>query len=317
MSPCHSTASSVSLRSKKVLQSCHVFNVNDSTLCVLYTMSTSASNKSKCNSCINEDSCLFLDITSCCDSSSSSPEHKCCHSSRVQLLVKERDELKAQLDRIQEELAVTSREKHQSAELGLELLDQKEELQKRYDDLEVAYDGTRCELEALRTALAKSQTSQKVSATTGIEQEETLLKESAKKEATFASALAELERELKSLRAELDRVKSEKERLLAEHCDMAKQLDLHEWERKNMRCELKDLKLRESRLLQEMNELEDENISLRKQVSSLRSSQIEFESAKHEIIRLQEELELRRLQVEEFESVKNSAEKQVSLSCCT
>lgn len=219
--------------------------------------------------------------------------------------------LKQELERVQEELAVTSREKHQSAELGLQLLDQKEELQRRYDELESSYESTKNELDALRSALAKTQTSFKLSATSGIEQEESLLKESASKEASFAMTLSDLERELKSLRTELDRVQAEKERLLIEHSDLTKQVEVVDWERKTMRSELKELKARESRLLNDMNELEDENISLQKQVSALRSSQIEFESAKHEVVRLKEELAVRKLQVEEFEILKNIAEKQM------
>jgi hypothetical protein len=49
-------------------------------------------------------------------------------------------------------------------------------------------------------AFNKSQTIQKVSATSGIEQEERLLQESANKEATFATTLQEIERELKQVR---------------------------------------------------------------------------------------------------------------------
>lgn len=262
------------------------------------------------NSSASSHDTVDCDVSTACTSSSSSSQH--CLCANVRVLVKERDDLKAQLDRIQEELAVTCREKHQSAEFGLQLLDQKDELQKRFDDLEHTYDATRSELEAVRKALCQSLTSHKVSATTGIEQEEKLLKESAKKDATFACTLAELEKELKSLRCELDRVQSEKETLLAEHCDMTKQLDIHEWERKSIRSELKDLKIRESRLLEELHEIEDENISLRKQVSTLRSSQIEFDLAKDQILHLQDELELRKLQLEEYESLKNIAEKQVS-----
>ena len=69
--------------------------------------------------------------------------------------------------------------------------------------------------------------------------------------------------------------------------------------------------MRESRLSSDMNELEDENISLQKTVSNLKSNQVEFETAKHEVRRLQEEVNLRRLQVEEFEILKNIAEKQM------
>lgn len=226
-------------------------------------------------------------------------------------VTEERDHLRKELDKLQEEFAVTSKQNHQSAELGLQLLDQRDDLQHRLEDLEAVYDSTRNELEALRTALTKSQTSHKMSATSGIEQEESLLLESASKEASFTSTLNDLERELKQVRHELDRVRGEKERLLSEQLESSKQIELNDWEKKGLRTELKELKSRESRLLSDMNELEDENISLQKQVSNLKSSQIDFETAKHEVRRLQEELEVRKLQTEEFETLKNIAEKQV------
>ena len=231
--------------------------------------------------------------------------------SELEKLTAERDALKQEIERLQEELTLSAKEKHQSAELGLHLLDEKDKLQVRYDELESLHEATRTELEALRNAFASFQTSQKVSADRGIEQEESLLQESASKEAKFASALQELERELKLVRSELARVEAEKERLLSEHNDLSKQLEISEWERKNMRLEIKELKTRESRLSSDMNELEDENISLQKTVSNLKSNQIDYETAKHEVRRLQEEIELRRLQVEEFETLKNIAEKQM------
>ncbi|XP_053209271.1 protein bicaudal D-like [Panonychus citri] len=231
--------------------------------------------------------------------------------SEVEKLSSERDALKKEIERLQEELTLSAKEKHQSAELGLHLLDEKDKLQVRYDELESLHEATRTELEALRNAFASFQTSQKVSADRGIEQEESLLQESASKEAKFATALHELERELKLVRSELARVEAEKERLLSEHSDLSKQLEISEWERKNMRIEIKELKMRESRLSSDMNELEDENISLQKTVSNLKSNQIDYETAKHEVRRLHEEIELRRLQVEEFETLKNIAEKQM------
>lgn len=63
--------------------------------------------------------------------------------------------------------------------------------------------------------------------------------------------------------------------------------------------------------MKDYSELEDENLMLQKQVSSLRSSQVEFESAKHEISQLMEtEVELLR-QVEELAALKRIAEKQL------
>lgn len=75
--------------------------------------------------------------------------------------------------------------------------------------------------------------------------------------------------------------------------------------------ELKDLKYRETRMMADYSELEEENISLQKQVASLRSSQVDFESAKHEIRRLTEETELFNSQVEELSKLKQIAEKQM------
>ncbi|XP_067132644.1 protein bicaudal D isoform X1 [Centruroides vittatus] len=223
----------------------------------------------------------------------------------------ERDQLKQELERLHCELAQTSHEKIQSAQYGLVLLDEKEALQQKCEELEALYDATKHESDCLREALAKFQTSQKVSATTGIEQEESLLQETASKEASFTSTLQELERELKLVRQELARVEAEKERIQQENADLAKRCEIYDWEKKNLKTELKELKFREARLLGDNNELEEENISLQKQVSSLRSSQVEFEGAKHEVRRLQDVMESFNSQVEELTSLKKIAEKQL------
>ncbi|CAG2101064.1 unnamed protein product [Medioppia subpectinata] len=185
--------------------------------------------------------------------------------------------MRAEIERLNRELAQTSAEKIQSAQYGLVLLDEKEELQRRYDDLESSYETVRKDLEELREAFAKSQTNQKVSANTGVEREEKLLEESAHKEANFRSKASEET----------------------------------EWERRTLRVELKELKLRESRLLADNNELEEENISLQKQVSVLKSSQVDFETSKHEVRRLQEDMEALNAQLEEYEHLKRIAERQM------
>lgn len=223
----------------------------------------------------------------------------------------ENEALKLELERLHRELAQTSHEKIQSAQYGLVLLDEKQALQQRCDEIEAIYDTTKHELEILKEALAKVQTSQKVSTTTGIEQEESLLQETATKEASLTSSLQELEKELKQVRQELSRVLAEKERLQNENYEITKHGDVSDWERKNLRSELKDMKLREQRLLTDNNELEEENISLQKQVSSLRSSQVEFEGAKHEVRRLKEEVESLNAQLEELGSLRRIGEQQL------
>ncbi|CAN8001655.1 unnamed protein product [Ixodes hexagonus] len=223
----------------------------------------------------------------------------------------ENESLKLEIERLHRELAQTSHEKIQSAQYGLVLLDEKQALQQRCDDLEAIYDTTKHELDILKEALAKVQTSQKVSTTTGIEQEESLLQETATKEASLTSSLQELEKELKQVRQELSRVLAEKERLQNENFEISKHGDVSDWERKNLRSELKDMKLREQRLLTDNNELEEENISLQKQVSSLRSSQVEFEGAKHEVRHLKEEVESLNAQLEELGSLRRIGEQQL------
>lgn len=227
---------------------------------------------------------------------------------------KERDQLRDEIERLKDELTVTAKEKHQSAELGLQLLDEKEELQRRFDDMELDFKLTKVELDNLAKAFNNSVNIQRKSEFTGIEQEDQYLHETAMREAAFKSQLQELHRELKQVRSELVRLQAEKERLMAENIDVIKKLEISEFEKKTIRTELKDLKLRETLLMTDVNDLEDENISLQKTVSNLKSNQVDYETAKHEVRRLEEELEERRGQVEEYETLKNIAEKQVTIS---
>merc|ERR1712223_276542 len=69
--------------------------------------------------------------------------------------------------------------------------------------------------------------------------------------------------------------------------------------------------LRETRMLMDDTELEEENINLQKQISSLRTAQIEFEGYEHEIRHLQEEVDVFKHQVEELGNLKKIAEKQL------
>ncbi|ROT85023.1 putative protein bicaudal D isoform X2 [Penaeus vannamei] len=160
-------------------------------------------------------------------------------------------------------------------------------------------------------ALAKFQTTHRVATASGIETEESLLSESAARETSLNSQIIELELEAKQCRAELERVQSEKSRYYTELHELLKDKDISDHEKKQLRTELKDLKFRETRLFQDYAELEDENITLQKQISNLKSSQVEFEGAKHEIRRLQEETDVLNSQVEELANLKKIAERQM------
>ncbi|XP_017481245.1 PREDICTED: protein bicaudal D-like [Rhagoletis zephyria] len=218
--------------------------------------------------------------------------------------------LKADIERLNEELKMATSEKIQSAQFGLVLLDEKEELQKRYNELEAKYEFEKKDFEDLSEALNKLQTIQRVSATSGIEQEEQLLQESAKKEESFTSTLLELERELKQVKNELKVIKDDRDKYNHENTRLQEKKEIYEKERKKLISELKDFKLRESRLLTENNELDEENISLQKQVSLLKSSQVDIETYKVEIASLQGIIETMQNQIDENKNLKQIAEKQ-------
>ncbi|XP_063226186.1 protein bicaudal D [Bacillus rossius redtenbacheri] len=219
--------------------------------------------------------------------------------------------LQEEIERLGRELDQASSEKIQSAQYGLVLLEEKEALQMRCEELEALYDNSKHELEITQEALAKFQTTHKVTTKSGIEQEESLLSESAARETSLNSQILELENEAKQLRQELERVVNERDRVVQENYELDKSREEGELERRTLRQELRELKFRETRLITDYSELEEENIGLQKQVSGLKSSQVEFEGAKHEIRRLQEEVEVLHQQVEELAKLKKIAEKQM------
>ncbi|KAG9510703.1 Protein bicaudal D, partial [Fragariocoptes setiger] len=227
---------------------------------------------------------------------------------KTNLFTASADALRLEVDRLNRELAQALHERSQSAAFGLELLNQKEHLQQKYDSLEASYEQTKLDLHELREAWNKSLNEQKLSATTGIEQEERLLSESAAREATLSTTIQEIERELKHTRNQLASLEIEKDRYVHERDELCKNIEILEIERKNYKSELRELKSRETRLLTENNELEEENVNLQKQISALRISQVEFESSKHEIQRLRDEMDALNSELEEAISVKRITE---------
>ncbi|KAI5636114.1 microtubule-associated protein bicaudal-D domain-containing protein [Phthorimaea operculella] len=116
----------------------------------------------------------------------------------------------------------------------------------------------------------------------------------------------------RKLRHELERVISERDRLLAESSELGQDKATRESERAALRAELREARQREQRLLVDIGDLEDENISLQKQVSALRSSQVEFEGLKHEVRQLREEAENARAAAEETAALRRIAERQLA-----
>lgn len=134
--------------------------------------------------------------------------------------------LKSEVERLTRELDQASSEKVQSAQYGLVLLEEKKELQQKCEEFEALYENTKHELNITQEALAKFQTSHKVTTKTGIESEESLLNESAARESSLTLQILELENEVKQCRHELERVTAERDRMLQENNDMGKYIFL-------------------------------------------------------------------------------------------
>jgi len=145
--------------------------------------------------------------------------------------------LSLEIERLTRELDQTNSEKVQSAQYGIVLLQEKENLQQKCEELENLYENSRHELSLtqevmyflfmshtfvltviicfdLFKALARFQNSHKVTAKSGIETEESLLYESAARETSLNSQILDLEADAKHLRLDLERFKSEREQLL-------------------------------------------------------------------------------------------------------
>lgn len=139
--------------------------------------------------------------------------------------------------------------------------------------------------------------------------EDSIIRESATREELFRDNISELESELRN-------VKQVKERLASEHSTMASlvsdlqtKVDQLEDQRRQLKSELKEFKIRENRNMIDYSELEEENITLQKQVLGLKQNQVEFEGLKHEKKRLEEELDDLNMQLDESVTLKKIVDK--------
>ncbi|XP_073079865.1 protein bicaudal D homolog 1 isoform X2 [Manis javanica] len=221
------------------------------------------------------------------------------------------DHYKAEIERLSKELAETTHEKIQAAEYGLVVLEEKLTLKQHYDELEAEYDGLKQELEQLREAFGQSFSIHRKVAEDGETREETLLQESASKEAYYLGKILEMQNELKQSRAVVTNVQAENERLTAIVQDLKENNEMVELQRIRMKDEIREYKFREARLLQDYTELEEENITLQKLVSTLKQNQVEYEGLKHEIKRFEEETVLLNSQLEDAIRLKEIAEHQL------
>uniref|UniRef100_A0A3P9AC75 BICD cargo adaptor 2 n=1 Tax=Esox lucius TaxID=8010 RepID=A0A3P9AC75_ESOLU len=218
---------------------------------------------------------------------------------------------RSEIERLSRELSETTHEKIQAAEYGLAVLVEKQQLKQQYDDLEVEYDTVRQELDMLKEAFGQAYSNHKKVAADGESREESLIQEAVCKEAYYEQRVLELQTEIRQARNILTNTQSENERLAAIAQEMRESHQVMELQRTGLRDDIKEYKFRETRLLQDYSELEEENISLQKQVSVLKQSQVEFEGLKHEIRRLEEDTQFLNSQLDDAIRLKEIAERQL------
>lgn len=220
--------------------------------------------------------------------------------------------LRAEVERLTRELRETTHEKIQAAEYGLAVLEEKQQLKQRFDELETEYEMVRQELDQLKEAFGQAYSTHRKVAADGESREESLILESASKEASYQQKVLELQNELRQAKASLSSAQAENDRLSAIALEMRESSEVAELQRAQLRDDIREYKVREARLLQDNSELEEENISLQKQVSVLRQNQVEFEGLKHEIRRLEEDSQCVQSQLEEAMRLREIAERQLT-----
>uniref|UniRef100_A0A8C3A5I1 BICD cargo adaptor 1 n=1 Tax=Cyclopterus lumpus TaxID=8103 RepID=A0A8C3A5I1_CYCLU len=221
------------------------------------------------------------------------------------------DPYRAELERLTQELAEANREKIRAAECGLVVLEENQALKQRYADLELDQDTLRKELAQMQEAFGQAYSNQRKVAEDGETNEETLLQESALKEAYYMGRILVLQTEVTRSRCVASNAQAENERLNTLTQDLRESNEMLELQRSRMREEVKEYKFRETRLLQDYTELEEENITLQKLVSTLKQSQVEYEGLKHEIKVLEEETVLLNSQLEDALRLKDISEGQL------
>ncbi|XP_068505600.1 protein bicaudal D homolog 2 isoform X2 [Syngnathus scovelli] len=123
--------------------------------------------------------------------------------------------MRAEIQRLSRELGETTNEKIQAAEYGLAVLEEKQQLKQQYDELEIDYEGVRQELDLLKEAFGQAYSNHRKVAADGESREESLIQESACKEAYYEQRVLELQNELRQTRNLLTNAQSENERLSA------------------------------------------------------------------------------------------------------
>ncbi|XP_068453064.1 protein bicaudal D homolog 2-like isoform X2 [Clinocottus analis] len=121
--------------------------------------------------------------------------------------------VRVEIERLSRELSETTKEKIQAAEYGLAVLEEKQQLKQQYDELEMECEAVRQEVDQLKEAFGQAYSNHRKVAADGESREESLIQESACKEAYYEQRVLELQAENRQARNILTNTQSENERL--------------------------------------------------------------------------------------------------------
>ncbi|XP_067934641.1 protein bicaudal D homolog 2-like isoform X2 [Watersipora subatra] len=212
--------------------------------------------------------------------------------------------LTIELLRLQKEIDEANQQKIQAAEYGLAVLQEKQQLQEQLDQLELINEQTSTELQHLKQALTKHEVSSKLEKHISSIEEEQLILDNISKEEEYRTILSRLQSELRLTKQKLEVFQSEEPVQLG----FADRLEEAENEKVVLRKDIREFKQRESRILSDYSDLEEENISLQKQVLQLQREQVELDKLKWERDNLLEEIDLYKAQVQEQQHLKSIVE---------
>lgn len=229
----------------------------------------------------------------------------------------ELERLRNEHESLSQQFQQTTEQLQTAAMAGLNLIREKEDLEKKLKDMQSDLDWTRAEVEKANQTLAEYRSQHQRTTRSELENEESLLEESSAKEEEYLQRIAKLEADLKKKEQELAEKKEELDRITKKHTEGIDSGAALEDERRKLRGELKETKEREQRLMGEYSELEEENIGLQKTVANLRGSQVDYESMKIDNNRLEENIEMMKQANEESEVLRLIAEKQLEEALLT
>lgn len=220
-------------------------------------------------------------------------------------------DLKREIERITLDLQQACQEKVQAAEYGLAVLEEKQRLQEKYDDLEIALEKEKYELSQATEQISLLQSKYDVLAQKIDQKQGNIVQECSTRESAFATRVSELQVEVKNLKKGERVALRDCEALKQQLATLQKNYDTLYDQRKQLAQDVKDRKLRESQFNDEYNLLEEENTYLQKAVSKLKQTLVEFEGLKVENKSLLDEVDSLQLQLHVTTSARDQFEKQL------